>query len=226
MEKIFITTSDGVKIAANLYEVKPRRVEEWLVLVHMMPATKESWDFLAKSFQAIGYESIAIDLRGHGESSGGPGGFNDFSDTEHKKSILDIEAAVDYLIENKNVLPDRISFIGASIGANLSLKYVSENKNFKTAALLSSGLNYRGIETEQLVKNLASGQRILFVSSRDDIRSGGNNNAEENQKLYELAPEDVEKKIQIYETGGHGTDILKNQRDLLNLIIEFIKANK
>ncbi len=216
MEKIFLTAKDGVKIAANLYSVKPTR--GWLVLTHMMPATKESYQDLAKRFQNLGYECLAIDLRGHGESDKGPDGFMKFSDSEHQKSILDLEAAVDYLIENRGASVVRISFIGASIGANLSLQYISEHSEFKTAILLSPGLNYKGIKTEQMVEKLKDGQKVFFVSSRDDV-----SNADQNQVLYDLTPDGIINNIKIYETAGHGTDILENEPKLINLIIDFIK---
>lgn len=219
MNKIFLTTKDGIKIAADLYSVEPAR--GWLVLVHMMPVAKESYRELAERFQNLGYESIAIDLRGHGESDGGLKGYLNFSDVEHQKSILDLEATVDYLIESRGATPDKISFIGASIGANLSLQYISERSEFKTAILLSPGLNYRGIKTEPLVKNLKAGQKVFFVSSRDDPNA--ENNVEENQKLYGLVPNGVEKEIKTYDIGGHGTDILEKQPELMSFIIEFIK---
>ncbi|MEK7062337.1 MAG: alpha/beta fold hydrolase [Patescibacteria group bacterium] len=221
MEKIFLTTDDSIKISAHLYAIE--KPIGWLVLSHMMPATKESYKNLAIKAQNNGYESVAIDLRGHGESDDGPEGFLDFSDLKHQKSILDLKAAVDYLINNKKATPEKISFIGASIGANLSLQFIAENQNFKTAILLSPGLNYRGLKTESLIKKLRIGQKVLFISAKDDVRSGGNNNAEENRLLFEAAPSKINKQIEIYETGGHGTDILKNQPELYNLIIEFIK---
>ena len=46
MNKIFLSTKDNIKIAADLYEVE--NPAGWLVLVHMMPATKESWTELPK----------------------------------------------------------------------------------------------------------------------------------------------------------------------------------
>ncbi len=216
MNKISLTTKDEVKIAADLYSVD--NAVGWLVLVHMMPATKESYKDLAARLQRLGYESVAIDLRGHGESDGGPNGYLNFSDVDNQKSILDLEAATSYLIQERGAAPDKISFIGASIGANLSLQYISENPELKNVILLSAGLDYRGIKTEPLVKNLEAGQKVFFVSAKDD-----DNNAEESQKLFDLTPAGVEKKIKIYDSGGHGTDILGNQSDLNNLIIEFIK---
>ncbi|MBN2197783.1 alpha/beta fold hydrolase [Candidatus Wolfebacteria bacterium] len=216
MDKIILTTEDDVKIAADLYSVNKPRF--WLVLIHMMPETKDSYKEFAKRFQNLDFESIAIDLRGHGQSDGGSDSYRNFSNEEHQKSILDLKATVDYLIKNRGATKDKIVFIGASIGANLSLQYISDNLEFKTAILLSTGLDYHGIKTESLVKNLKLGQKIFFISSKDD-----KNNAEENQTLYDLIPDGLEKKIKIYENAGHGTDILKNESDLFNLIIEFIK---
>lgn len=206
MGKISFDTSDQVKISADLYGVQ--NSIGWLILIHMLPATKESYADLAQRFQNIGYESLAFDLRGHGESGG---------DAQAAKSILDLQAAADYLIENRGATPDKIYFIGASIGANLALQYISEHQEFKTAILLSAGLDYQGIKTEPLVKNLKAGQKVFFVSSRDD-----DDNAAENQKLYDLTAGDISKKIKIYDNAGHGTDILETQPDLMSLIIEFI----
>ena len=68
---------------------------------------------------------------------------------------------------------------------------------------------------------LKVGQKVFFVSAKDDVRSGGDN-AEENQKLYDLTPQGVKKQIKIYEIGGHGTNILENQPDLVEPIKDFI----
>ncbi|MBI2628274.1 MAG: alpha/beta fold hydrolase [Candidatus Niyogibacteria bacterium] len=220
--KISLLAKDGVKIMANLAEVE--KPAGWLILIHMMPATKESWQDFAEKARDKKYESVAIDLRGHGESGNGPDGFLYFTDEEHRKSVFDIQAAADYLINSRGAALAKIFFIGASIGANLSLKYLAENQKFPAAILLSAGLNYRGIKTEPLVKNLQAGQKVFFASAKDD-RAGGNN-AEMNRKLYDLTPAKVEKQIKIFETGGHGTDLLKDNPKLENLIFEFLKTAK
>ncbi len=216
MSKASLKTKDNLNIAADLYG--PAQPLNWLVLVHMMPTAKESWQSFASALTQLGYESIALDLRGHGESDGGPDGYNNFSPVEHQKSILDLEAAVDYLITERGATPDKISFIGASIGANLSLQYLSEHPEFQAAILLSPGLDYQGIKTEPLVKNLKAGQKVFFVSSRDD-----GNNADENQKLYEFTPVGVEKEIKIYDAAGHGTTILEKESELGQLIVNFLR---
>lgn len=218
--KISLAAKDGVKISANLYEVE--KPIGWLILIHMMPATKESWQNFAEKAQDKKYESMAVDLRGHGESEAGPDGFLHFTDEEHQKSIFDVQAAADYLINSRRAASAKIFLIGASIGANLSLKYLAGNQKFTAAVSLSAGLDYRGIKTEPLVKNLQTNQKVFFVSAKDDNRSSGNN-AEMNRQLYDLTPAGVEKQIKIFEIGGHGTDLLKNNPNLENLIFEFLQ---
>lgn len=229
MDEIFLTTEDNLKIAGDLYSVENPVL--WLVLIHMMPATKESYKELAEKLQGLNYESLAIDLRGHGQSDGGPNSYQNFASEEHQAGIKDLKAAVDFLIKKRSAEKSKIVFIGASIGANLALEYIVKNSEFsaedkcvsgiKTAILLSAGLNYHGIKAEQLVKQLKPEQKIFFVSAQDD----GNvfENYKQTEILYNLMPISLNKKIKIYKTGGHGTDILKNQPDLTDLIINFIK---
>ena len=214
---MFLKTSDGIKIAYDFVEAS--NLKSYLVLVHMMPAMKESWKDFAALAQKQGYSSMAIDLRGHGESDGGPNGYQSFSDEEHQRSILDLQAAVDFLRE-KGAAVDKISLIGASIGANLALQHISGHPDFKMAILLSPGLNYRGIETETLVKNLVAGQKVLFVTGRDD-----GNNTEMTQRLYDITPKEVEKEIIIYEKGGHGTSLFSATAgpNLSEVILGFLK---
>ena len=217
MPENILKTSDGVKIAYDLYEVA--NAKKWFVLVHMMPATKESWADFTKFAQGRGYASIAIDLRGHGQSEGGPDGYENFSDADHQKSIADIAAAVDYL-KTTGATPDKIQFIGASIGANLVLKFIVEHSEFKKATLLSPGFNYKGIETLPLVEKLVAGQGVWFVAAEDDERAGGNAGVMAKQ-LYEATPSNVERRGTVFEKGGHGTDILKEVKELAAKIVEF-----
>ncbi len=213
-DNVTLKTTDGETIAGLYYAVPNAR--GGVVFVHMMPATKESWDVLAARLQQLGYAGLAIDLRGHGESSGGPKGYQHFGDAEHQKSILDVDAAVKFLF-SKGVTESQLTLVGASIGANLALKYLADHHEIKTAALLSAGLNYRGIETPVAAHALASDQRVLIIAARDD---GGN--ANENEELATEIPEGVEKKIEIYAVGGHGTDLFESQLELCERIIDFI----
>lgn len=213
-EKIKLTAKDGKSISALYYKVLEPKY--WTVYLHMMPETKESWSEIAEYLRKDGCAGLAIDLRGHGESDGGPDGYHKFSDEEHQASMLDLEAAIAFLLE-KGASREKIVLVGASIGANLSLVYLGRHQECKTGVLFSPGLNYRGIETVSAVKNLMDGQKVFFIASRDD-----GNNADQNQLLYDVITSGITKKIEIYETGGHGTSILKSHPELPEMIKTFL----
>ncbi|MDP3901871.1 MAG: alpha/beta fold hydrolase [bacterium] len=215
----FLQTTDNIRIAYNYYPVdKP---VGYLLLVHMMPATKESWVNFATLAQKYNLASIAIDLRGHGQSDGGPDGYRDFSDDDHQKSFLDLVAATEQL-KRFGAVDKNIFLVGASIGANLSLRYLAEYHSARAAVLLSAGLNYHGVNAAAFVPKLASGQGIVLVASEDDNRSGGNC-ATMNQQLAKLVSVNIVKEVMIYRSGGHGTDLLETHQELSEKIINFLK---
>ncbi len=218
-EKINLTASDGQKISAIFYPVPDPR--GWLLLTHKMPATKESWDSFAKEMQATGYSSIAIDLRGHGESQGGPDGYMNFTDAEHQAGILDLEAAWEFL-KSQGATPDKVTAIGASIGANLSLQFLTMHHDIGGGVLLSTG-NYKGIDSGALVKKLDAGQKLLLVASRKDERATGNN-AAQNQEYYDSAAQVTTRHLVLFDSAGHGTDLLKLEKEynLMEAIKKFL----
>ncbi len=200
MDRITLITSDAVRVVGNYYKGSADR---GALLVHMMPATKESWDVFARVLEKRGYHVLAIDMRGHGESDGGPAGYKDFSDEEHQRKIQDVAAGAAFL-SSQGVAQENLIVIGASIGANLCLQYLAEHPFVTRGVFLSAGLSYRGVNAEEYVGNLHPGQRVLLATSEDDRVQG---NAEMNQTLYALVPVGVPKKLLVYHHAGHGTDM-------------------
>jgi pimeloyl-ACP methyl ester carboxylesterase len=219
-----LKTLDSQELAATLYSPRPlaaASLKGGVLFLHMMPATKESWDGLAANLADNGYLGLAIDLRGHGASSGGPRGYAKFEDAEHQKSILDLDAAAKFLMV-KGLSAGQIAFVGASIGANLSLRYLVDHPEFKTAVLLSPGLNYRGLKGEESAAALQAGARVLIVSSKDDIRKGERGANEEAEMIYGALPAGVIKGLQVYDAGGHGTELLSAHSELKDIILAFL----
>lgn len=88
-EKVNLKTTDGITIVSNLYrsEADPQKA---VVLLHMMPATKESWYELAEKLTSNGFMVIAPDLRGHGESTeSGSLDYTKFKANDHQKHRLE-----------------------------------------------------------------------------------------------------------------------------------------
>lgn len=172
MEKMTYTTLDGVRISGLLSDKAADG--PWVVLLHMMPATKESWQPFMTALAERGINSLAIDLRGHGESVDGPDGeldYRTFSDAEHQASVLDVQAALDWLIVARGAVRSRIGLCGASIGANLALTFASTDMRVPAVVAFSPGLDYRGVTTEDKVMGMPAATKVLLVASDDDTES-------------------------------------------------------
>lgn len=201
-------------IAADYYPAAA--TAKGVLLIHMMPATKESWRDFASKLVSAGYQALAIDLRGHGESTGGPKGYQRFTDVEHRSSINDVAAGAEFLA-SKGV--KELTLIGASIGANLALEYAAENHEVKRAVLLSPGLDYRGIATEPLMARLTAGQAVLLVGSDNDSQS----DSSVIRRIASAAAAGVKTDELIYKSAGHGTDMFgKESPDLAQAILKWL----
>lgn len=232
-QTVKFTTTDGVEIVGKYYipELTPLGA---ILFLHMMPAAKESWESVAQALQQARFTSLAIDLRGHGESveirnpksvseqSEGAAqaefrklDYQKFSDAEHQAARLDVEAALSWLERDQQFSPETISVVGASIGANLALQALYEHPEIKKAAALSPGLNYRGIEPLPMVENLKPDQAVFYATSKDD-----GDNVKQTEALYNATK--GQKQWKIYDAAGHGTTMLERTDDLLLSIVEFI----
>lgn len=229
ISRVEFSTSDGVKIVGDYYSVSDANAPA-VLLLHMMPSDKKSWASFAQKLQADGFQVLAIDLRGHGEStrkfksSNGKGesdyeklDYKNFGDSEHQKSILDIKAAVEFL---KSKGYAQLFLGGASIGANLALQYLKESPDAEKAILFSAGLNYRGIETVPLARQLKATQSVFAVAAKDDNRSGGPAESMA-QEIYSALTS--KKEIKIFDTGGHGTDLLDAHPEFIDELINWLK---
>ncbi len=217
MEKITFRTKDGVLIAGNYFKPQKEHSPVFLLL-HMMPATKESWNTFALRLAARGFACLAIDLRGHGRSIDKNGkriDYKEFRDAEHRGSMNDIESAKEFLAGQKDVDISRFSIAGASIGANLALWQASMDKDVRLLVLLSAGLNYRGIQAPELAPKYPG--PVYILASEGDTYA-----AESSRQLYGIFPGD--KRLNIINGKLHGTGMFDAMPELIDELLEWIAA--
>ncbi len=217
MEKISFQTSDGITIVGNWYAAPESK--RFVLLLHMMPANKESWQPLAEALQAAGVASLAIDFRGHGESIASQGGaldYKKFSDTEQQAKMRDVEAAVAWLKE-KGAREETIALVGASIGANLAMVYGSEHTKIPAIVALSPGLEYRGVNAERAGVHIAPFQKVLLAAAEGDTYSFDTVNTLAGRMVA------VEPEVLRYRGSAHGTDLFKTDPALIQKIISLLQ---
>ena len=134
--QITLTTNDEVLVVGDRYGTDTPS-ERGALLLHMMPAVRESFREFGTKLAGHGIGALAIDLRGHGGSTRRVDGegksvldFRTFSDSDHQASIHDVRAALAYM-RKRGI--GSIALVGASIGANLALQALAEDATLKGA---------------------------------------------------------------------------------------------
>ncbi len=212
MQTEHFLTKDGYTIAADYYLGTGT---SGVILLHMMPADRTSWQSLAVKLQESSFHIVAIDLRGHGQSTGGPNGYQAFSDVQHQQSLFDVDSAVEFL-RSKGV--EKIHIGGASIGANLGLQYAAKHSEIASVILLSPGLDYRGIHTDIWIDDIKSNQAILLVASDDDIYSFTTV-----KTLFDRSSNLPLREVKLLTHAGHGTTMLEKNPQFIDEIVAWLK---
>lgn len=211
MMKINFITSDGWTIVANYYPAPGNAV----ILLHKFASDKSEWTSFANELNQKGYAVLALDFRGHGESMNRNGKtitWESFTNADFNDMTKDLATARDWLT-NKGY--DEFAIVGASIGANTALNYAVSDSAVKTVVLLSPGLEFKGIVTNQTIRNFT--KPLFIVASNEDTYS-----ARSATILYESAQ--GKKEIKIYDGAGHGTQMFA-RTDLDRLILNWLKDN-
>jgi len=203
-EDVWLETSDGKKLGSTVWY---SRGEKAVILIHMLDHDRTDWRYFAKKLNVFRITAIGIDLRGHGESVDD---WKDFSEQDFNNMIRDVESAKKVLEKNGK---KSISIIGASIGANIALKYAAQDSDIKSVVLLSPGINYKGINVENDTE--IYDRPVLIIVSKEDTYP-----YESSQIIYEKAK--GEKELYTVEGLGHGTDMLPKSQDMENKIVEFL----
>lgn len=210
-------TRDGYTIAASVYPAAGQK-PSGLILVHMLGATRDSWAPFAAKARSMGYSVIAMDLRGHGDSTEQSG-----RHTSHKSFTKpDWTAAADDLAGAKACLleagadPDNLVIIGAGIGGNLALRYAATDADIQAAVLVSPGLDYRGVTAEDAIERYGN-RPLLMMTALGDAYAASSCRA-----LEKAAKGHCE--IREYDGSAHGTDLLDAFPVCADQILDWVRT--
>lgn len=212
-QRVAIRTDDGISLAATWYEPSSRPGPA-VILVHMLHRSRRDWDPLAHRLSSEGIGALAVDLRGHGESSGSPVTATGTDGSPYSSMVLDIKAARRYLAARPDVQPPRIGVLGASIGANLAALAASGDSGIASLALLSPSLDYRGLRIEQALRKVT--RPVLLVASDDDPY------AARSSRDLQKAGGGV-RELLVVGHAGHGTAMLSRDADLARAVVEWFR---
>jgi dienelactone hydrolase len=214
-ETVTFNTSDGWEIFATYWPAgtgKPAAV-----LLHTLQADRRSYDDFGPKLAAAGFNVLAPDSRGHGDSlkhDGKAERYTAFDDAAYKSSVEDAAAAKGFLAR-KGADASRLVIVGASIGANLALNYAADDADVRALVLLSPGLDYHGVETAAAMAKYGRRPAYLVASEEDGY------SADSIGKLHEIAGAAA---FKLFRGAGHGTNIFQAEPSFEDELVTWLAA--
>lgn len=211
---IDLKAADGAVLKATYFSAV--HAGPGVLLLHQCNRQRKVWDELAQQLAAAGINVLSIDLRGFGESSGGP--FDKLSPQEgaqvQQKWPGDIDTAFAYLVAQPGVKREVIGVGGASCGVNNSIQTARRHPSqVKSLVLLSGGTDYTGSQFLRQSPQLP----ILFAMADDDEFRP---TVEFVPWLYSIAS-NPGNKFEHYSSGGHGADMFALHPELRSIIVDW-----
>jgi pimeloyl-ACP methyl ester carboxylesterase len=174
----------------------------WVVLGHMLPTDKSSWNAFAALLQEAGYSVVAYNNRGFGASEGAREPFALYQDAA---------AALSYAQENGAT---HLVYGGASMNGATAVK-LGVFYEFSAILVLSGVRSFPSV-TDAVSAMFEVDEPTLFVAAEDDRPAVAD--------LDEFLARSQTADYIVIPEGGHGTDMLAANPDLAAQILEWLVA--
>lgn len=166
LQTVELTTQDGWKLAAVYQPATDKEIT--VVLLHDLGKKKEEFASFEKALTKEGFGYLALDLRGHGQSTAN-GEYKTFAregeDNPFNQMVLDGQVAVNFL-KSKKIPPQQIVLLGAGLGANVAAKTAQATAEIEYLALISPNINIRDVLTVPALR--AYKGAVLIAASAGD----------------------------------------------------------
>jgi len=219
-QRVVFNSSDGVELAGFLVPGSPGG--PGVCLFHMMGKDRNSWGDLPARLNAGGCTVLAVDLRGHGESrarktAGGEErlDYRTMTPAQFAGMVDDVGSAVRYLTGPGKADPNRVVIIGASIGANAAFLAARDLPGVVGCALLSPGLDYRGLKVEEAAAGY--GERRLFL-----VAARGDRYSQDTVLALAARTSPDQTSTRLIDGDAHGTQMLDESPQLVNELVEWV----
>ena len=172
-----LKTADRMALAGTFWPAE-QKAAPGVVLLHMFRSKRQAWEPAVKALRARGIAVLAIDMRGHGESS--KQGKKDLSALVARRDPklfeamhADAFAAIEWLVSDGGCDKKRIALMGASVGCSVAIDTTRRHPEAVAAVLcMTPGAKYLGLDTLAHLKSFPATTPLLLLSHRSEIESG------------------------------------------------------
>jgi dienelactone hydrolase len=166
VESFQLVGADNVPIKAY-WIAHPGKDAPVALLLHDPGASYRDWGTLVPPLQRAGFQVMLIDFRGHGASRElAPEVAEQLarrSMSAYQAMRHDVQAAIDWLVREKRIAPQRIALVGGQFAATLAVQAMVENPKLGAAVGLSAANTYFGVSVEDLAKKYGKRPLLLIV---------------------------------------------------------------
>jgi dienelactone hydrolase len=216
-EVVHFKSADGINLEAELTRPALEGPCPAVVLAHGFRYTRRSYDPLVPKLTQAGIAALAVDLRGRGGSTGEVGRKELLTAAQQKNIWQDIAAGVDFLKQRKDIDGNRIAIAGASFSGIPALRAATERPFVRAVVVLAAA---------RVPDEIAAYYRehkdvaVLFLAAADDPLHPPIQEA-----LDSLGPEGEARKVKIFESGGHATQMFGQGIGAEEEIVDFLRAH-
>lgn len=235
VQQVSFPSADGVQVSALLGEpqgtLKTGQRLPVVILVHDLFGSKEEWVFFLDQLLQRQYLTLAIDLRGHGQTplpdDNRPS--PDLSLEDLENSYLDVQAALKWIGTQPQADASRVALLGNGLGGNVI--FVSMGvfpAQLKTAVALSPGLwdarTLQPVVVGTGLKPFAPHSILYLVGADDVIPIDSTDQLEFSSFADTLAGKtDDPKTVKIFSNSSdHGLDLLHNKPEAVQLLLAWL----
>ncbi len=249
-QDLTLMTKDGLDIKITYFKSALGQEAPVVILLHGKGGNRLVWKTFAEQLQKIDFAVITVDLRGHGQSTGGGEASDKKPDTPKKAELaamaaLDLDAVKKFIYEehqNKQLNMNKLGIVASDVTAIVALGFTEidwekvpyddaptpaqrtpRGQDVQAIALLSpegSGAN----KTLGMIRNLK--RPVLIIAGAKNATD-----LKEAKKMHEiLAPKKEGFEfmyLEQYDSKLRGTDLLgkglKTEQNLGNFLIKHVK---
>jgi pimeloyl-ACP methyl ester carboxylesterase len=203
---VTLQARDGLTLVGTWMQVSAE--SPTVILLHQLYSSRQGWSPIVEALTANGYNVLAVDLRGYGQTRGR---------IHWPKALLDVADWAAW-VRGQGVR-DSISMLGSSMGSVLAIAACGADAACKTAIAISPGWDYYGIGVRlPLTEQFGARQALVIYSERDRYPRQGV------PRMLEAAPQVVT--TLSYPGNAHGMDMIRQTSDTsLPAILEWLGAH-
>lgn len=175
-ETVYFTSEDGVGLVADYAGPDDDAPTPAVILLHMNRSDRHAWPPLLDLLHSEGFAVLAIDLRGHGDSTS-PESMQlthrviKGDETLYRSMYRDVMAAYDFLATQPHVDLSRLALVGASVGCSVAIDYAARDASVDVVVCLTPGERYLGLDSGKHIARFAErGQRPILLLATEGER--------------------------------------------------------